>query len=384
MKTLNARNTALALIGLAALTIYILACTSFSPDDTKVLYPAFDEASGRLGVAIYDRETKHSEPLFVLVDDLGSNRNEPPYIRAQWLGNGQRVLIYWTENNRLNLAVMPWNGGRSVRFYSLNDLKEDPNRFTMGLPVAADRVFLTGPSNEVIRLDLKTGTTTSRPLPQAKGEILLCPVPGDRAVLYLGQGTQNDRIGAMGRLDLDTLQPIPFTTFTNELEMMEGSFFAYNPQGRRLAFVERAQPEHVVVLDNGREVFRRPLEVADGEKLLFGNAVFTRDKLVAAFQRETQTNSLSCFGLMEIPLGNQPPRETLLIRDLKTRDMAAFFFQVGVSHDGKTAAVASTYLACAADNFKPQDCALFLVDLSHPKRTVTRIPVPLPKEVPKT
>ncbi len=38
MKTQTARNAGLALVGLLALTIYILACSSFSPDDTKVLY----------------------------------------------------------------------------------------------------------------------------------------------------------------------------------------------------------------------------------------------------------------------------------------------------------------------------------------------------------
>ena len=69
------RNAALALVGLLALTIYILACTSFSPDDTKVLYPSFDQATGAIGMAVYDREARTSETLFVPVAYDGSITN---------------------------------------------------------------------------------------------------------------------------------------------------------------------------------------------------------------------------------------------------------------------------------------------------------------------
>ena len=62
MKNNTSRNALLAMIALGALTLYILACTSFSPDDTKVLYPAFDD-SGAIGMAVYDREARRSEML---------------------------------------------------------------------------------------------------------------------------------------------------------------------------------------------------------------------------------------------------------------------------------------------------------------------------------
>jgi hypothetical protein len=57
-----------------------------------------------------------------------------------------------------------------------------------------------------------------------------------------------------------------------------------------------------------------------------------------------------------------------------------FYFQAAISHDGKTAAVSSTYLACTEKEFKPADCALFLVDLSDAKWKVTKVPIPLPAE----
>ncbi len=378
-----ARNTVLALTGVLALTIYILACTSFSPDDTKVLYPAFDGPSGRLGIAVYDREAKRSDMLFVPVGE--KPQDETLYMRAQWLGDGQRVLVYWGEADHLSLAVMSSSRRPAVRLFALDRLKEDPNRFTMPLPVVGDRVFLIGSSNELMRLDLKTGAVETK-RPDASGrELLLCGLPGGKKVLWFEQAQKGATLSAAGLLDPNTFSQSLLTTFTNELEMMDGSFFAYDATGRRLAMVQDAHSPRVVIMQDGQQVFTHPLNLPDGDTVRFGNAVFSPkgDKLVAAFQRERSSSGLSGFGIMEIPLQNQPVRETLLVRDLKARDLAALFFQVGLAHDGKTAAIASTHLACAAEGFKPQDCALFLVDLTHPQRKVTKIPIPLPADVPR-
>src|SRR5574341_1052549 len=110
MKIDTARNGGLALIGLAALAIYILACTSFSPDDKQVLYPAFDLQTGAAAVSLYDRETSRSRTLFVPVTYAETNQLATPVMRAQWLGNGSRVLVSWVAEDTedfLNLAVVP-------------------------------------------------------------------------------------------------------------------------------------------------------------------------------------------------------------------------------------------------------------------------------------
>jgi hypothetical protein len=102
---------------------------------------------------------------------------------------------------------------------------------------------------------------------------------------------------------------------------------------------------------------------------------------VAGYMREG-TNTAS-FGLLEIPLESGPLRDTVLIRDAEVeRDMAPACFQIDVSHDGRTAAVSSAYLACLNDDFRPEDCALFLVDLTDPKRKVTKVSIPMPSERP--
>ena len=84
---------------------------------------------------------------------------------------------------------------------------------------------------------------------------------------------------------------------------------------------------------------------------------------------------------MEVPLkGASNAREILLLRDVAGMDSTSpLWFQFGVSHDGKAAAVASTYLAIYQEEnmFKPEHCALFFIDLSDRQRRVTSVPIPL-------
>ena len=90
------RNAVLALFGLPALSVYILACTSFSPDDTKILYPAFDAPSGAIGMAAYDRQAQASELLFLPIAYQSAESNivvAPSVMRAEWLPNGRDILL---------------------------------------------------------------------------------------------------------------------------------------------------------------------------------------------------------------------------------------------------------------------------------------------------
>jgi hypothetical protein len=143
----------------------------------------------------------------------------------------------------------------------------------------------------------------------------------------------------------------------------------------------------VVVVEDGKPVFRRVFGT-NGVGLTLANAEFSKrgDSLLAGFQREHDEQPRVTYGLMEIPLNDQPIREKVLISgDTPPDDAGAFYFQFGFSHDGKTAAVASTYLACMKDEdyIKPADCALFFVDLGDPNWKVTKVPIPLPAHRPK-
>ena len=68
-----------------------------------------------------------------------------------------------------------------------------------------------------------------------------------------------------------------------------------------------------------------------------------------------------------------------MIKDAAAGDKAdVFYFQAGISHDGKTAAISSAYLAFSDEDFKPADCALFFVDLGSVDWKVTKVPIPMP------
>jgi len=385
MKTETTRNTALALVGLLALSIYILACTSFSPDDTKVLYPAFDGPSGAVGVAVYDREKASSELAFLPMTDDASDtkRLAPMLVRSQWLADGQHILVYWPgdkDNDGLNLAVVPWNVRGPLRFFKLPKIED----LDLGRPlcVVGDRVFLMESKKQFLRLDLKTGEIARHEIEGLESEIALLAVPNDRGVLYMEKEQGQETKVVLGRLNPDNFALSPLASFTNEIA--EGSFFACDPAGRRCAFLEKAESlPQLVVVEDGKSVSRRPIG-AKGDELAFANAVFSQrgDSLLAGFQRKREGQPGVSYGLMEIPLQDQPIRETVLISGSAMGDGGnAPFFEFGFSHDGKTAAVASTYLACAKDQkFKTEDCALYFIDLSDSGRKVTKVLIPMPIE----
>ena len=389
MKTQTARNTGLALAGLLALTIYILACASFSPDDTKVVYPAFSGTNGAVGVAVYDRESGRSEMVFVplAVEDDECQVATPALLRPQWLADGRRILVAWSGEGKgqyLNLAIIPVVARGPVELFSLGKMEGGPVALTMPLPVAGDRVFIMQNQQQINRLDLKTGARTAHRLGDDKSEFSIYPAPADKGVFYVEERKEPEERFVFGRLDPDSFALTSLLTFTNKPE--DNSFFTYDPLGQRVTFVEKGPSggPQVVVLERGKPALTRPLEIK-GANLKFGNALFIPNggALLASCQKTAADQARSSFGLLEIPLPDGPLRETTLIPalDAKEEDSAALYFQVGLSHDGRTAAASSTYLACMdTGTFKPEDCALFFVDLSDPKRKVTRVPISLPAQ----
>ncbi len=384
MKTETSRNTILALAGLAALSVYVLACVSFSPDDTKVAYPAFDTASGGIGVAVYDRETRRSDLAFLpmMITDKDADPSKPTLMRSQWLADGQRILVSWVGDNApdgVTLAVMPWNSRAALRLFCLPKLENFD--LTRPLCVAGDRVFLMESGKQILRLDLKTGEIARHALDIGKSEITLLPVPNDSGVFYTEK--LEEKSGTVfGRLNPDNFALSPLYSFTND--SADGSFFAYDPAGKRCAFLEKTEAlPQLVVLDGGKPVFRRSIG-AKGDDLDFSSVTFSKrgDSLLAGFARKREDQPVVSYGLMEIPLGDQPVREKVLLSRIQAdANEGAFYFEFGISHDGKTAAAASTYLACAKEQgFEPEDCGLFFIDLSDPAWRVTKTLIPLPRQ----
>jgi len=126
--TKEKRNAALASVGLLALSIYVMACNSspsFSPDDTKVLYPAFDPVTGVIGMSVYDREAGSSEMLFCWRVRPWQSDEHPPCppsprpMAAQRQGRRDRLCRPGGNNKEgaITLSVIPWLGASRSRPY---------------------------------------------------------------------------------------------------------------------------------------------------------------------------------------------------------------------------------------------------------------------------
>jgi len=384
------RNAVLAFLGLLVLGIYILACTSFSPDDTKVLYPSFDTGSGAIGMAVYDREARSSEMAFVPVAYEGGETNArvaPSILRAQWLPNGRDIVIAYVQpsgedKNATSVAVVPWGARKPTRTFSVPDLDDMAQSLMVPLCVAGERLFLRASSKGVVRLDLRTGALGYHEFQDAKREVSLYPAPDGATVFYFEpEGSSGERT-VFGRMKPGDFSRTPSMVISNRpnAEMA----VAYDPTGKIVSLLETAQGNvQLSVWRDGQPAFSRTVDI-HGEKRIFGSAILAASgKTVrTTFQQANGTNSTS-YGLMEIPFSDAPVREVILIKEAPAQDeMNAYYFQAAVSHDDKTAAIASTYLALMDNPIKPVDCALFFVDLNDPSWKVTKVPIPIPANRP--
>jgi hypothetical protein len=378
----SSRNFVLPLVGLLALLIYILACTSFSPDDKKILFPTFD-SSGALAMAIYDRDTRRTEQLYVPLNlDMGTNDVEQTILRGSWLPDGKHILVAAASDEsseQMELIVIPADGRRGIRSYRLFGVDDPGLSFLTPLCVSGNRFFFKPGSGRLARLDLQTGESKTANVTGVDDDFHLYPAPDGRGVFYL---SEEDNQLAFGRVDSNQLTLTQLALITNNVA--EGGFFAYDASGTRLAFLDKAEngDSRCVLMEKGTVRFTRKIDSGDRERV-FANAILSprADKVWAAFTREAPgTNRIAC-GLIEIPLTRAPIREKVLIPDTSAAgDGYEYYWQVGVSHDGRTAALSSTYLACSDQPFKPEDCALFIVDLGGRDWKVTKVPIALPAE----
>ena len=135
------QHSLLAAVAVVSLAIYVLACSSFSPDDSKVLFPAVDPKSGDLGVAVYDRKGGGTEQVFVVsqVEKGISRSSKPVLIRPQWMPDGKSMLVMWPDSVKgeaLNIALVPYGRRGPTRMYTCDGLKDAAALLMSPMPVA--------------------------------------------------------------------------------------------------------------------------------------------------------------------------------------------------------------------------------------------------------
>ena len=381
----------LAVLALAALATYWLACTSFSPDDTKILYPAFDVQGGDVAVALYNRVTHENDLVFVPSRPKGLREPEREIVllRPQWLPDGRRMVAVWpgysdNDDDVLNVAVLPGSGKGPVRLFALPGIDEAKSRLLLPQTIASHYLFISADSNALTRVDLDTGGLSTHHLPGKS--VALMASPSGNAVLYFAEEATRADTYDVGRLNPETFAQTQLLQIRRE-EMAEEGAIAVSADGQRLAMI-RAQPHRALLrVWRGDQVQETvPLDF-NKETVHFGSLSFSirAEVLYAAYASQADGKKTVTFGLMEIPLGEGTPRRIpLFIAEEASDKESALFFQMEVSHDGKTAAGCSTYLAVQGEiKLKPEDCALYMIDLVAPERTATKVVIPLPKKLGK-
>lgn len=377
----------LAGVGCAALLAYTLACkTSFSPDDTQVLYPAFDPASGASAVAVYDRATGRSDTLFAA---LPAGRQEASgdavLMRAQWLCDGKHVLIAHAgpkgEDGKLCLQVLPRGVRDPIRDLGSIEVEKAPEVLMYPLCVVASNLYLSDPT-KISRIDLTTGRTAS--VDNTNRLVLMSG--GDDATIVGFAGTDDHEGNAGARLTIGVLDPQtllfrPVITMTNAVA--EGVFPAFDPRTRQLIFVTGTKSNlELRVVKDGREIFRRSLARGESEQHLgpWLDVGPRNDRVVTAYVTQLNGADVAQHGVVEIPLSDDPPRWTPLFTGSRGRDGddALIFAQGGLSHDGQVWAVATTLLP--EETIKTADRALYLVDLAKTKPEITKVPIAPPPD----
>lgn len=372
------RDALLGAAGLIALACYLLACgPAFSPDDSQVLYPSNDPASGYTVMALYDRRTRTTRALMTL--PVGSDDSLSAYA---WTPDGREALALWSDaDDVLHVAAVPPRGG-TPRQLSIDAVAGDAVLDGAWHPaVLGHHVYLAG-HHHLWRIDLRDGTTQSlavagRPRLAAAGGRLYyrrdLDVPPDTA----------PRV-EVGRVDPGTLAMTPQFTAVGA----GNDVFAVSDDGARVA-LDAADSDVTRLLVFERDVPGRTLDLRTAAPLLElgGMPEWSHDaaRLYATYRLPLDANARE-FGVLEMPLDGAAPRLQRLLR-AGGKDGV---MPLALAHDGHALAVVSTYLQTpplelAADrppNLAAADLALYLIDLADKGRAVTRIAIP-PLEPPR-
>ncbi len=103
-----------------------------------------------------------------------------------------------------------------------------------------------------------------------------------------------------------------------------------------------------------------------------------KDRVFTAYSSKVDGQTNSECGLLEIPLDEKPLRFTPLFQ-VRGEDVNLLFAQPSLSHDGRTWAISSAWLAAKdKSSLRPEDCALFLVQVDRSRPKITKVPIPLP------
>ena len=406
MKSLGRK---LALVALASLAIYVLACrSSFSPDGSKILVTAAGGAYEQGHLLMYDRKAAKWTPLLSVGKSHGGD--SVPIPTALWSADGKEVIATWAlDQHKAMVSVLPVGGTGPTRFLEViagGEESEDVPIITIVPPVLRDHYLLFGGESLTV-LDLKSGAVDRQELPgndttnSAKKAIWL--VDQGKEVGYLMGSGETVEAGRLDLADLAHLRPVP--RFQLNVPKKDGNpFLAVSESGTRLALTSGDDDNQSLLIYRQSQLERSfPFGAATNQGIVLGNLVWSPDgkTLYAAGFKSLQPGPLAnalhagyqalrAVGfnpteprpldfqmfVCEIPLDGRPIRETPLFRMASAHNEGfRVCYQIALSPDGKTIAAADGFAENHRESRRP-NLALYLLDLSGSRRSVSRIPIP--------
>jgi len=361
---MNSRNHIYGLIGIAAFTIYVLACRpAFSPDGRRILIPSFDSESKRIAVLLYDRDTKKLSRFFEAsspgTDKAGNVAS------VTWATDGKQAIAVWPQaDDKIMVAMLPLGTAAPTRLFIVPDKKEAAISLMLPPPIVGRHLFLGGET--ISRLDLETGEINTATI---EGEAIY--LESHRNLIFYVSG--RDKAGEVGTLDPERLTRNPIFQFKAD-NNAGGPFLAVTRDGSHIALVTGEEKAPSIAVYGGSELIRTIAVGSESKPITLGNIFWSADEktiYAAAFRVPTNDPQGSQFELCEISVAGNQMRETPLFQlSGSLDDSAACFLQIALSPDGKTVAASSAL--CEEEH------ALYLVDMTRSKRKVTKIPIPEP------
>jgi hypothetical protein len=379
----SARDSLLAVLGITALIVYVLACRpSFSPDGTKVIFPTRDGKTKGAAVVLYDLRKKSLETIFALPP---MPKEDDAALAVQWLPDGKQVLI----NGISFVAVLPLGSSNPTRFLPL-DQKLDAGVLQMTPPVIGKYQFI--PSKTSVQIKNEKGETVSVDKPivlRVNLETMeVQDFPDGIEGNFVTRGNQlyyiaQAKIGAddayeLGRVDIEKITRIPIIQLKEKDYGEPSGYMTPNSTGNRIALTAKLEhdPRILLIRDDKLDT-SIPVPEKDAE-IQLGNAEWSLDErtVFVAFARDLGKDGLWQYGVLEVPLGGGKTREIPLFVGKDGNNGGLVLLQIALSADGRRIAATSAFFGADKEN-KSGDHALYLIDLSSSKRDVTRIAIPL-------
>jgi len=370
-------DACLTILGMAGLMVYVLACApSFSPDGKKVAFPVMDYDDERTSIFVYDINKNKFETVAEFKNPNHKGDSEDDIDMAysvQWMPDGKQILI-----NGISLIMMLPVGskGPTKTFQSQQDMK-----FWTILPppIVGNYQFIVNPDKpELYRINLQNWETQSFQLAFNHDDIGIPFSDGEQLYFTVELEKEDQKFCSIMKMNAENGAYTPAAQINSEEfgELQGWSWLKLG--GDRFATISKYQERVHLVLVRGNSIEKMIPIGERGSGIDIGNLVPSRNgrSIFAAFSYYDQHDQ---FGVMEIPFDGGKTREMVLFTGDGPMDdqINAIAFHIALSPDGKKIA-ASSVSGLEYTALKPEDRALYLIDVSHPEWKMNRIRIPLP------